>query len=95
MLDRLRRCHTRDVPTARPRHVLPETDDLAEAIDAAATQYPGESRADVLRRLVRLGAETIAEQQHRHRRAVIDRAGRYSGLYPAGYLDALRDEWPE
>ena len=95
VLHRSRRCYTRDVPTARPRHVLTETDDLAEAIDVAAPQYPGESRADVLRRLVRLGAETIVEQQHRHRREVIDRAGRYPGLYPAGYLDALRDEWPE
>lgn len=89
------RCCTCDVPTARTRHVLTETDDLAEAIDAAAPQYPGESRADVLRRLVRLGAETIAEQQHRHRREVLDRAGRYPGLYPPGYLDRLRDEWPE
>ena len=87
--------HTCDVPTARPRHVLTETDDLAEAIDAAAPHYPGETRADILRHLVQLGAETIAELQHRHRREVIDRAGRYPGLYPAGYLDALRDEWSE
>lgn len=83
------------MPTARPRHALTETDDLAEAIDAAAPHYPGESRADVLRRLVRLGAETIAEQQDRHRRQVLDRAGRYPGLYPPAYLDRLRDEWPE
>jgi negative regulator of replication initiation len=75
--------------------VLTETDDLAEAIDVAAQQYPGESRADLLRRLVRLGAEAIAEQQHGHRREVLDRAGRYPGLYPAGYLEGLRDEWPE
>ena len=75
--------------------MLTETDNLAEAIDAAAPQYPGESQADVLRRLVLLGAETIAEQQHHHRSEVIDRAGRYPGLYSAGYLDALRDEWSE
>ena len=83
------------MPTVRPRHVLTETDDLADAIDAAAAQYPGESRADVLRHLVRLGAETVAEAHERHRREVLDRAGRYPGLYPAGYLEGLRSEWPE
>jgi len=82
------------MPTARPRHLLTETDDLAEAIDAAAPLYPGETRADVLRRLVRLGAETIAERQGRHRCVVRDRAGRYPGLYPTGYLDDLREDWP-
>jgi len=82
------------MPTARVRHVLTETDDLAEAIDAAAPLYPGQTRADVLRRLVQLGAETIAEQQRRHHRVVFDRAGRYPGLYAAKYLDDLREDWP-
>lgn len=82
------------MPTARPRHLLTETDDVAAAIDAAAPHYPGESRADVLRHLVRLGAETIAEQQCQHRGIVRERAGRYPGLYPAGYLDDLREDWP-
>lgn len=89
------RCYTQSVPTTRPRHLLTETDDLAEAIDAAAPLYPGDSRADVLRHLVYLGAETIAERQGRRREAVRDLAGRYPGLYPAGYLDVLREEWPE
>jgi hypothetical protein len=83
------------VPTVRPRHLLTETDDIADAIDAAAALYPGESRADVLRHLVQLGADTIAEAQGRHRCAVRDRAGRHPGLYPAGYLDDLRGDWPE
>jgi hypothetical protein len=83
------------MPTARSRHVLTETDDIANAIDAATPLYPGETRADVLRHLVQLGADRIAEQQGRHRDTVLDRAGRHPDLYPAGYLDALRDEWPE
>jgi hypothetical protein len=82
------------MPTARPRHLLTETDDLAEAIEAAAPLYPGESRADILRRLVQLGADAIAERQGRHRSAVRDRAGRYPGLYPASYVDELREDWP-
>ena len=83
------------MPTARPRHVLTETDELAAAIDAAATQYPGDTRAELLRRLIRLGATTINRDQERHRRNVVARAGRYPGMYPAGYLDGLRNEWPE
>ena len=83
------------MPTVRPRHLLTETDELAHAIDAAAALYPGESRADVLRHLVQLGAETIAEQQDRRRETVRDRAGRFPGLYPTGHLDDLREDWPE
>ena len=83
------------MPTARPRHLLTETDDLAEALDAAAALYPGESRADLLRRLVKLGAAAIAEQQGKHRKAVRDHAGGHPGLYPTGSLDELRADWPQ
>ena len=83
------------MPTLRPRHLLTETDELAHAIDAAAAEYPGESRADVLRHLVQLGAERIAEQQGRRRYTVRDHSGRFPGLYPAGQLDDLRADWPE
>ena len=83
------------MPTTRQRHLLTETDDLAEAIDAAAPLYPGESRADVLRRLVRLGAEAIAERKDQHRSIVRGRAGHHPGLYGPGYLDGLRQDWAE
>ena len=83
------------MPTTRPRHLLTETDELAAAIDAAAPLYPKESRADVLRHLVELGAATITDHQDRRRRLVRERAGRHPGLYPAGYQDDLRADWPE
>ena len=83
------------MPTTRPRHLLTETDDIAEAIDAAAPLYPGASRADILRRLVLVGCEAITDRQARHRLVVRDLAGRFSGLYPDGYLDDLREEWRE
>ncbi len=83
------------MPTVRPRHLLTETDELAHAIDAAAALYPGESRADVVRHLVQLGAESVAELQGTHRTNVRDRSGRFPGLYPAGHLDELREDWPK
>jgi hypothetical protein len=83
------------MPTTRPRHLLTETDDIAAAIDAAAHLYPGTSRADILRRLIHIGFETITDEQVRHRIIVRELAGRFSGLYPDGYLADLREEWRE
>ncbi len=54
-----------------------------------------ESRADVLRHLVALGAERVAASKLERRRTVLELAGLYAGLYPAGYLDDLRADWPE
>ena len=63
------------MPSRPPGPPLTETDELAEAIDAVAPLYPGASRADILRRLIHLGIETIGERQGRHRAAVRDYAG--------------------
>jgi len=83
------------MPTVRPRHLLTETDDIAAAIDTAAPLFPGESRADVLRHLVALGAQQVEASKLGRRRTVLELAGLYSGLYPGNYLDELRADWPE
>jgi len=83
------------MPTTRPRHLLTETDDLAAAIDAAASLYPDSSRADLLRRLALAGAETLTDKAAVRRQLVLRLAGGHPGMYPAGYLDDLRSEWPE
>lgn len=83
------------MPTTRQRHLLTETDDIAQAIDAAAARYPGQSRADILRQLVRVGAEAIGQQHDARRRTVVEHAGRHPDLFAPGYLEELREEWPE
>jgi hypothetical protein len=36
------------------------------------------------------------ERRRRRRRAAVQRtAGALTGVYPSGYLEHLRDEWPE
>lgn len=75
--------------------MLTETDEVATAIDAAAPRYPGASRADVVRHLIQLGAEVVLLEQRQHGEVVRRRAGRHPGLYPAGHLDRLREDWPE
>lgn len=86
------------MPTARPRHFVTESDDLAEALDAAATRWPGLSRAQLLVRLA-LEGHRAAQQAHHDRRrrrlsALHQHSGMLKGAYGANYLQRLRDEWP-
>jgi hypothetical protein len=86
------------VPTTRPRHFVTETDDLAAALDAAAAQWPGLSRAQLLVRLALEGhraAERARDERRAHRIEVVRRhSGMLTGAYEPGYLDGAREEWP-
>lgn len=94
------RCYTSWVPTTRPRHTITETDQVARALDEAATVWPdlGESRSQLLLRLIEEGYQAILEGRQRRaaqRRTVIRRtSGVLTGAYEDGYLARLRDEWP-
>jgi hypothetical protein len=86
------------MPTTRPRHLVTETDDLANALDAAASRWPGVSRPQLLVRLA-LEGHRAAQQAHDERRrrrlaAVRENSGILTGAYGPGYLEQLREEWP-
>lgn len=88
------------MPTNRPRVLVTETDDLAEALTTAEQAWPEEtSRARLLTRLALLGGERLAqrspEARAQRRRALLGqpREG-YRGMFPRGYREGLRDEWP-
>ncbi len=87
------------VPTTRPRHFVTETDELASALDAAAVRWPGLTRSQLLVRLALEGNEAAARTRNEHRaarRAAIRRhAGTLAGVYRVGYLDEIREGWPE
>lgn len=89
------------MPTARPRHSITETDDVARALEDAARHWPDhrERPGKLLLDLVYEGHRaiaTVAQRTGADRRAAIERTGgALTGSYPAGYLERLRSDWPE
>ena len=86
------------MPTARHRYQITETDEVARALDAAEKRWPDEPRSRLIVRLITENGAVVAEANEAEvtrRRAAIDAvAGSFPGLYPPGYLDELRAEWP-
>lgn len=85
--------------TARPRHVLTESDELAAALDAAALRWPALSRGQLLVRLAMEGHRAAegerAERRARRLSALRTHSGALTGSYPPHHLRELREEWPE
>ncbi len=86
------------MPTARPRHFVTETDELASALDQAQRRWPTLSRAQLLARLAVEGhhaAQQADDERRRRRLATVQaNSGVLTGVYGPEYLSALRDEWP-
>jgi hypothetical protein len=80
--------------------MITETDELTQALRDAARQWPEdrERPAKLLLDLVREGHRAItanADRAKAERLAAIERtAGALTGVYPPGYLERLRDDWP-
>ena len=89
------------VPTTRPRHVITETDEVARALDAAAKRWPEDrdSRAKLVLRLLGEGyralGETAGEVAAERRETLRRTSGLLTGVYGPGYLEELRQDWPE
>lgn len=88
------------MPTARSRHTITETDEVADALRDAARQWPEDRDrpAKLLLDLVREGHRAIAANADRataERLAAIERtSGVLVDVYPPGYLEELRADWP-
>lgn len=86
------------MPTTRPRHFVTETDDLAEALNAAASRWPDVSRAQLLVQLAleghRAAQEVHADRRRQRLAAVRQHSGILTGAYGPDYLQRLREGWP-
>lgn len=74
-----------EMPTTRPRHYVPETDELAAALDAAAPRWPGKSRSQLLVRLAVSAGEAeqaARDERHDRRLAALDRLSSGEFAYP-------------
>jgi hypothetical protein len=87
------------MPTQRKRHQVTETDELSRALDEASKLWPGETRGMLLSRILRAGGATVVAQQSgaaRKRLAALGRvSGSFTGAFGPGYLEDLRQDWPE
>ncbi len=87
------------MPTTRRRHLITETERVAQALDDAAKRWPAESgnRAKLLLHLLEEGHLAVVGQREsaiRERREAVARtSGALTGAYGEGYLDELRGDW--
>lgn len=88
------------MPTARARHLITETDQVAKALDDAARRWPDDrgSRARLLLHLVQEGHQALLDEAAKRREARIAAirrtSGSLTGSYDFGYLEQLREDWP-
>lgn len=86
------------MPTARPRHQVTDTPEVARALDLAARRWPGEPRSKLLLRLVGAGGGALEHDQHAeadaHHAAVMASSGRYATAFGPDFLTELRADWP-
>ncbi len=89
------------MPTVHRRHAVTETADIAAALDVARNAWPelADKPGALLRQLILAGEDAI---QERLCRAVSDRhqsiertSGALTGVYGPGYLEEIRQDWPE
>jgi len=82
------------MPTTLARHMITETPEIAAALDAAALVWPGETRADLVRRLVTASAAQMLVSPAQRRRMVEQWAGGCPGSYTDDWDERRKAEWP-
>ncbi len=87
------------MPTTKTRHQVTETPGVAHALDVAEKRWPGLSKSALLAALAEAGATALERDEETsvaQRRALIDSlAGGFDDVYYDGYLEELRQDWPE
>jgi len=92
-------CYTRVMPTTLKRTMVTHTPSVQNAIDVGKQIWPGASDSECLVKLVEKGAAAMKNEKEfrekQWREIVKAGAGCLSGAYPEGYLEEIREGWPE
>lgn len=82
--------------TTQDRIQVTKTPPLAHALDVARNRWPDEKhQSRLLERALVEWAESMERTELARRQALEEVAGKYPGVYPDGYLEDLREGWPE
>jgi len=83
------------MPTTHSRYTVTDTGPLARALDAAQALWPDLPRGTaLLTKLATSGAEALSSESQA-RTAAVDALTQFGDAYYPGYLDELRQDWPE
>lgn len=80
--------------------MITETDRLSGALDTAAEVWPEHrtERAELLRRIIDAGIHALEDEANARAaervKSIRKLSGSMNGVWPAGWRDELRDEWP-
>lgn len=95
------KCYTFYMPTARPRHMITETDQISQGLSQAAKQWPelAEQRTLLLRKIIEAGLQAIDLEETSKaeiRLASLKQiAGTMDGVWPTNWREELAEDWPE
>jgi hypothetical protein len=86
------------MPTKHQRTFVTHTPQVTRALEVARTRWPNERESALLLHLLEEGAKAVENSSRLAREEHLSRLrqlSRHSDLYGAGYLDDVRDGWPE
>lgn len=89
------------MPTARPRHMITETDQISNGLSQAAKQWPelAEQRTLLLRKIIEAGLQAIDLEEAnkvQSRLASVNKiAGSMDRVWPTNWREELAEDWPE
>ena len=89
------------MPTARPRHMITETDPVAQALEVAADAWPEhrEDKSTLIKLLLATGKDFLETQKQVQKesrlKAIRDVSRQFADVWPPNWQDEVKVEWPD
>ncbi|MDR0488445.1 MAG: hypothetical protein LBG99_03425 [Propionibacteriaceae bacterium] len=83
--------------TTLPRIQITLTDQVQDALEAAASRWPDAPKSKIATQLIVLGSQALADEREAkravRRKAIAESQGILSGAFPDNFLEELRKDW--